>query len=333
MLEISDWRDSSTLTSLSLKNIPREDEMSVLLIRKSWATYDAGAAKEKEDGYVTYGPLSAVIDASSEPWAQKYPKTLLNGSSLGEHTARFAESFLGPRLYLLRDEPISTLFSELNQAALLEKISNGIPKEIAELSGASFAAANVKYDNTEILAAGDSFVAGELKNGKIFITENQVHLHDTAMHKEIARLMKEVAAEWKLRLDSVDEQTLDNIREETWNRFVPILKVARKRVMNNPEVPEGYPTLNGDSRSESMWQRFLLPTADLKRLLLFTDGIVAWEILERLTSKQLGIFIMEFYKKTGIDGLLDLTRSMETATSQRSYTPHAEATIIAIELS
>ncbi|OGZ19259.1 MAG: hypothetical protein A2Z68_02295 [Candidatus Nealsonbacteria bacterium RBG_13_38_11] len=308
--------------------------MSIALIRESQTKYAQGTAERKEDGAATYGTLSFVIDTFSEPWSEKYPHVLIDDLSLGEYTARFAEFFLGPNLYLLRDESIWKLFSALNKAAFQAKIDKGIPKEIIRVSGASFAAANIKYDNTELLAAGDAFIAGELKNGGIFITKDQVHLHTMAMRKKIARLMEEVATEWGLRLDSItNEQVIEDVRKEMWNRFVHPLKIAREKVMNNPEVPSGYPTLNGDAQGERMWQRYLFRTADIKRLLLFTDGFIAWELLKQMTSQQLGIFIIELYKKSGINGILALTRSFETATSRRSHTKHAEATTTSIELS
>ncbi|HXK32030.1 MAG TPA: hypothetical protein VJ378_00970, partial [Candidatus Paceibacterota bacterium] len=201
---------------------------------KNWTEYSPGTAKKKEDGNGTYGSFFFVIDAFSEPHSEKYPQRLLNGLTLGEHTARFAESFLGLNLYLLGKEPIWTLFSELNKAVLSEKVHGGIPLDVTGLSGASFTAANIKERHTEIIAAGDSFAAAELKNGEILMTKNQVHLHDMAMHKEIARLIEEVAFDWGLRLDSVGKETLEETREEMWNRFVPILTKARKKVMNNP---------------------------------------------------------------------------------------------------
>ena len=302
-----------------------------MTVKEIHLKYDPGTAKEKEDGYGIYGSFFFVIDAFSEPYSKEYPKTYIDGYSLGEHTARLAESFFKEKSSFLERWPVSALFSKLNKAVLSEKEKKGISKETIELSGTSFAAANVGQDNTEILAAGDSFAAIELKSGKTLITKNQVHLHDSVMHKEISRLMEEVSEEWNLKLDSVDKKSLEEIRKEMWNRFCPILKTARKKTMNNPEIIQGYPTLNGNSQGEIMWQRFFLPTVDIKRLLLFTDGVVAWEMLKKFTQKQLSTFVIEFYKKAGLDGLLDLARSMEAATSEKSYTAHAEATVIAIE--
>ncbi|MDI6602623.1 MAG: hypothetical protein QME57_00690 [Patescibacteria group bacterium] len=301
-----------------------------MIVKEVTTIYSQGTAKRKEDGHMIRYPFYyIVIDGFSEPSSPNHPQNFIDGLTLGEVTTRLIEEIFqnaSPEMHL-RD-----VLLKANQAIWQKKLDAGIPEEIGRLSGATFAATKIGKKETEILAAGDTFALVRLKDGKVFITENQVHAHDTFMNSEISRLMQEIAQEWNIKLENIEEEKLNKVRDEMWNRFYPILLKERGRVINNSESPEGYGALNGEPGIERMWQRLAFPTYEIDIILLFTDGFIGWEFLKNIESSQLGIFIVELYQRIGVEGILHLTRTIETIRASESYITHAEAAVIEVQL-
>jgi len=214
---------------------------------------------------------------------------------------------------------------------------NYMPAETARLAGATFAVAKIDERHIEVQCTGDAFALVECHDGHIFFSKNQVLRHDRKMNRLMAEEMQSAAKEfgWSATsLPHANEDALEQIRKEMWNRFCPVLREARGKAINNRETAEGYGALNGESRPPRsiLWQIEEYLTYEVKRILLFTDGFIPWPLLGRIKHDLLGRIILEMYDSQGVDGILATTRAVEKATAHTSYITYAEATVIAIDL-
>ena len=246
-----------------------------------------------------------------------------------------------------------TLFRGTNASASLRRDIEGISIQIALrqthyglskhdledaglLAGATFAFARMTTDRNEIklAQAGDCMVVVELKNGDVIVSPNQVRAHDQEMHAHIERIQCEVAQEmFGLALEDVPEKKHAQVRNEMWDRFYPILIDARRRNINCHGSPNGYGLLNSqfailENWWELMWKR-TFPCDEIATLLLFSDGMVPWSIME-LGDDEVGRSVLAEFKLRGLAGLLLSTRSIEKQVAATSYTNQAEATAVAL---
>ncbi len=286
--------------------------------------YSQGDAKNREDGFSISADMALVVDAFSGPFCAEHPAIIHNGMTLGELSARTAEK-------TFQSQPtLPNVLRSVNSAIHEQKTDIEGDPEIIRLAGLCFAAMKVSASLTHIITGGDCFALVEQKNGEIFFTENQVAVSDQKMHQTIEKIMSEIAAERNVELGSIQDEELSAIRREMWNRFYPILKKEKIRVINNAKTEGGYSFLNGDPNFDQLWQSKVFQSASIKRIILFSDGLVDWSILKFMPNVQLSVFLLELYKRSELEGILDFTRSIETAKAGQSYTNFCEAVAIAL---
>ena len=294
--------------------------------------YDQGTALYREDGLFVVGcRLFGVLDGTSAPYAPKYPPKMFNGMSGGEMVSRLCERLC----YVQPDINLEQLIQFLNESVGKEQEIAGIlHNDAGELAGSTFAFARVNKKTIEICQAGDCFALWVTRDGKTYITQNQVRAHDTDMNAELDRLQMEVAAERNIKLSvKLTEEELKPIRGEVWNRFCPTLKEARRQDVNNPTSPRAYGRLDGNPRLMKLMTFYKFPRQDLRILILFSDGMLPWSRMKNMTDEQVGNEMHKIYKKSGLRGILAKARHEERKLRAKRYLSYAEATAIALNFS
>ncbi len=310
--------------------------------------YDHGSSPYWEDGLVIAPPRYAVFDGVSAPFSPDTPIKLfggingIKGLSGGEMTARLIEGvFRAARSF--PEATIERVFLAASAAVGGFQVEAGIPLDDAgKLAGATFA--GVKVDETVGrvygLQGGDVFALIAYRNGRIFLTQNQVQGHDTVMNAMINDFKRKIAEEHRTTLEKAkdDKALWDSIIGEMWNRFRLPLERARREDVNNQNGPRGgYALLNGQGTVKRLWVSFSLPRESVETIILFSDGLVPWEgVLKKHSGDQIASWIYENFKlggreEEGLRYLLNIARGIEKDTFVEGYTTNAEATAIALE--
>jgi len=288
--------------------------------------YDQGISFIREDGLVANERLFGVLDGVSAPHSPKHPPKLFDGLTGGEMVVRLAEDFLSFLIKVLPQiPPLRQFIIKLNE--LIDEKQKNL--NVGERAGAVFAFALIKKDEVEIVQTGDCFAIIEKKDGEIVVSPNQVRHHDEAMNKEINSLMHEISQEkFKQPLETLSEKRLNEVKGEMWNRFCPILIEARRQDNNNPRSPRGFGILNGDPRlNEMIWER-KFPLSDVSTILLFTDGMVPWKKMEKISDEEVARHALTEFHRGGLARFLLSARETEKKTI--SYISRAEASAVAI---
>ncbi len=228
-----------------------------MTIQKIESCLDHDEARFKEDGLVISAMVIAVCDAFSVPYDQNKPPIIHRGLGTGETVK---EHFCQGIVNAATEDLVGTVRVIDHTVGIFHtqlKISYGLIKEPAYLSGLTFAA--VKIDREiEILQCGDCIAIWRFKDGSVEYTDNPVKrasIRDRALK---AQLQQQYGKE--------------NYRPH----FTPLMMEQKNRDINNPESPEGYPALNGGLNLE-MCRHLSLPTNNLNFLLLCTDGFLLFD--------------------------------------------------------
>lgn len=267
-------------------------------------------------------PFAMVADGFSEPNSSIQPQRFFHGLSLGQLVVAEIQETFGAAC---PEDDLETVLLKANQRVLMREESLGIPREIARIAGATIAAVKIGKGLTEIIVTGDAFALVIFNSGNALLTENQVKDHDTEMHEIIARLMRDVAQE--MGIQNPTEQELMPIRKEMWNRFCPILREARGRAIN-ADVPGGYGAINGDPRSAQFWKHYYFVTSRIQSMVIFTDGLVNWKMLETTAHNQIANLLRRLYLRGGLSEILNETWHADLPEARRMHITHAEATAI-----
>lgn len=291
--------------------------------------YNQGSSFRREDGHrVISDSIFFVLDGVSEPYSPRSPQRLISDLSGGELVSRLAEDWTGWD----KADYLPVLAGKLNEH-IKKCLSNvGFVHTPGKLPGATFAFAKTDTEVVEILQAGDCFALWETVAGKIHITKNQVRLHDLKMNETILRLQREISLElFCIELEKTTNMQHERIRTEMWDRFCPILEEARETNTNNPDNPKGYGLLNGQPELKRMWFRTTLPLKSVKTLLLFSDGMVPWNLMKDKTDKEVAQIVIDTYQRGGLAKMLLWARGLEEQIKGVNYIDNAEATGISIE--
>lgn len=291
--------------------------------------YDQGSSGSREDGLVVSDPFFGVTDATSAPFSPKNPPVLFGRWTGGEMVARTIEkSFRNAK-------PSYNLVTALHYAN--QRVAEAIspysqPSFTVDRSpGACFATAKVHDNVIEISQAGDCYAVWVDKKGQFYFFPNQVRLHDAEMNAMIETIMIEVAREMNIDLMTCSDQKRNQVRQEMWNRFFPILSEARRKNINNPQSHAGYGFLNGRLEATGMWQSVTLPREETDFLLLCTDGMIPWETMKTQGDSQIVEALCQNLRKGGLAKILAQARLVEETSGKKTYLNFAEATGLAIE--
>ncbi|MDP2966815.1 MAG: hypothetical protein Q8N87_00110 [bacterium] len=271
------------------------------------AIYDKGTAEEIEDGLLINPPFFGVIDGTSEPNHFIGKGLSFEGMSSGEmvrkiildafYNAKSNESL--EKVLLRANGKIRNLWYEC-------KISLNRSDLIA---GASFVFTKIDEQKIEIIQGGDCFALWLSDSNKISITKNQVYLHQLKTTKMIAEFMRRHKGD----------------RKKMWQEFYQPLCQFRQRD-DNKKTKTGFAILNGQPSLKKCWQKIEIPIKNLKLLLLFSDGFVPFKKVVDMAKET-----VKFYKKGGLNYILQKKRRFEKKTEKISYRVFDEATAIAIK--
>lgn len=291
--------------------------------------YNQGSSDHREDGLVVLDPFFGVIDATSAPFSPNNPAVLYNGLTGGEMVARRVEYFL---CSALSSEKLTATMERANERLAGDMASLGLQgTTVDRLPGACFAFAKIGSDTIEIVQAGDCYAIWESHSGGIGLFRNQVRRHDTVMNAEIEEIMAMVAKKMKINLKSCHTGERNRVRKEMWNRFFPILSLARRKAINNPKSPYGYGFLNGYPEITRIWQGGTISRKAIKLLLLCTDGMIPWETARKFSDQRIARSLCQLFEDGGLTNILATARTVEKTSGKRSYIDFAEATAIAIQ--
>jgi len=101
--------------------------------------------------------------------------------------------------------------------------------------------------------------------------------------------------------------------------------------MNNPKSSSGYASLNGDPNSVKMWKVNNFNTEDIHKIIIFSDGLLPWNLLKNMEIKDMGKYILEMEARLGLIGIAQSTRSYEATNDFENYISQHEITAIVME--
>ena len=280
--------------------------------------FDQGSAPYAEDGLFvdTQYRLFAVMDGRSPPYLPgKGPRMFWKGHLTG---GQLAIQFLKRALADIPPPGLGALSytaeranSRLREYLLREDLRLDVP---ANLPSAAFAAVCIDGDMTTVVQCADCFalVFGE-ENRLLAATPNQVYLHEQPLRAISESLIAQ----------------LGKVNDEFWRHFNEAI-AEREKLHVNSNVRGGYGVLNGQLEAGRMFYQGTVPTKTVRTVILFSDGLVPFPLTHNTVN--LAREVMRAYSRGGLEQLLDEQRRYERGNASTSYTKHAEATAIAIEV-
>jgi hypothetical protein len=271
--------------------------------------YNQGSAKIAEDGIIFNPPrYFGVTDGVSGIYTPDEGPKLFKGKTGGQ-LASYAISYafkhnLSPKplKYILRTA--NYVLGELNKR-------NGLSFDEPELlPSATFCIASIDNQKIEIVQGGDTLAVWQMKDGTIGGTPNLIFDYEQRQTSRIAELMKKHKGN----------------RQKMWEEFRPSLIEDRRKTIN---ASQGFAIINGQPWFEDFIQEFLLPRKDVKRLIIFSDGLVPFEATEDPIA--MATFIFAIYQNGGLNRVLKSTREYAKENKKSSHEDYPEATAIAIE--
>lgn len=294
--------------------------------------FDQGSAEKQEDGFVVQYPFYAVVDGVSANYCPEHPQQVFHGLTGGAMVARvFQETFYTTSSDLSLPACVNKVNHEVGRWQAQQGLSLESPEDLA---GCVFAAAKIgeAREIINILYVGDSAAIWELNDGTIGITPNQVRGHDAVLVAEFKRIFRAIADDHGVNIETDGASTLSWVRAQTWDRYCAFSRAERHKNVNHRKSLNGYGVLNGSPDFGAMYHRKLLPLAQMKRLLLCTDGMVPWGTVNHGEEIKLAETLLSLYRKDGLPALLRNARFLEKEGARTSHTTGAtEATAIAIE--
>lgn len=292
--------------------------------------YDKGSSKFREDGFICKLPFYGVWDGTSAPYSPKFPMEMFGGNHSG---GEFVNGIIKYSFETVNSGlDLSHAISMANALLFFELKECGYECECRTYKrpGATFAFMKTSLQTINIVQAGDCFALVVNKDGTFFITENQVHLHDMAMNRMIYETQCAIAREKNIPEGEI-EKYRNFIRAEMRDRFYPILCDARDKDINNPQSERGYGLLNGQDNLFEMMTEYTFLTNEVDFVILFTDGMIPWDLLKDMDKTKIGESIINLYKKGNLKEILRSARDFENTNKTKSYTDFAEATAVAVE--
>ena len=270
--------------------------------------YSRGTTQYPEDLPIFFpagskGGFFGVADGVSGLWFGQPP--LFNGKTGGQIVSSALVSACAT------ERSAERAISVANQRMRANARKTGLSLLRSEtLPAGAFTLADIK-DQT-LWQAGDSLAVWETWRGTISFTE-------TPMLKY---------TRWVLALrDELVEKYGD--RERAMREFFGETLVHARRQCVNTHDTLGYAVLNGQPKFLQLVRQYLLPAPEnLRRILLFTDGLVTTEDTAR---PDFGEWILDLYDHGGFEAILAGTRDEENRVASKSHELHAEATLVVWE--
>ena len=178
------------------------------------------------------------------------------------------------------------------------------------LPAAAFTLADIK-DQT-LWQAGDCMAVWETVRGSVSFTPNPM----LAYERWVLGLRDELVAK-------------DGDRKRAMQKFFGETLVQTRRQCVNTSDALGYAVLNGQPQFLEHVRRYLLPSIEnLRRILLFTDGLVT---VEDTARPDFGEWILDLYDHGGFEAILARTREEKSLVAAKSHELHAETTLVVWE--
>lgn len=178
------------------------------------------------------------------------------------------------------------------------------------LPSATFAVAKIDKQKVEILQGGDTLAVWQMKDGTIGGIPNLIFDYEERQTSMIAKLM---------------EKHQGN-RQKMWEEFRPFLAEDRRKNIN---ASKGFAIINGQPWFVDFLQEFKFSRNEIKRLILFSDGLIPFEFTRNATA--MASAIIALYKNGGLSYILEETRRIAKKEKDLSHEDYPEATAIAIE--
>ena len=272
------------------------------------AQYEQGTAKHAEDRLIIEPPrFYGVVDGVSGVYGSEGPKMFSGGLTGGQVAGNILVRAFAAGIHT--EAKTDRIFAQANKDLRTVCENNKIPLDQAHLfPAATFVIAEINEKHITLYQASDSLAVWETKNGTFDGTPNLFFPYEQNRLRIIAKLM--------------DRHKGD--RKKMWEEFCPILADLRRK-----EANVAYCIFNGQSAFDLMIQRFVLELNNIRRLILFTDGLVPFE--ETRDIKTLARKLMELYAQDGVSAVLSHTREVAKANQTRSHEDYAEASVIVLE--
>lgn len=265
-----------------------------------------GSAEVSEDGVIFSNPnFLGVVDGLSSAYPPKKYQKLFHGMTGGQFVANFIvcefnKIYVGGLADSLEKANVSLAFVLSDKDYNLE--DSGL------LPGACFAIIHLRKKEIDIIQGGDCLAVWEKKDGEKSGTKNQVFDYEKDIKEEIIKLMEKHARD----------------RIKARQDFISFLAERRRKNFNKE-----FAIFNGQQSFKEHWQRITLKKEEIKRMILFTDGFVDYSWTE--DPDDLAKRLTEYYKTSGLSGILSKTREANHANRFLSFEDYPEATAIAVE--
>lgn len=212
-------------------------------------------------------------DGATVPHNDEHPLELYNGKTGAE-----LASLIYKRIFedASPTEPLKRILGRANDSIrLLHQVLLDLDgtEPGSKLHGLCFGVFEVRPMWTKIIWAGDAQVFIRFKDGRIWMTGNEIREHDGEMYSLVALYTEKAASELELDPKTTDEKEQNRIRARMWKHFYePLCRARDERV--NTDHPKGYSLMNGHPEALSLWQMRKFYTPHIEIVGSVTDGLM-----------------------------------------------------------
>lgn len=274
------------------------------------ALYDPGTASPLEDRFVAAPPFFAVFDGVSGLYDPSIGPREFDGRSGGRRVVDLAVAELE------RAAPTDTVemvLERINSSVRTFAKKEGLDlDEPADLPGTEFAIVKISDAGMEFVQGGDTLIAWQYIDGTIDATKSQTSVYETGLMGKIAELMHKNGGN----------------RAAFWKDYIPFAREERRQHANQG-TSEDYVVLDGDPRVLALSQKKVFTHGELKRVMLFSDGLA--DLAEMGDETTLAATLFKTLDERGIGGLCERVRSLEEKQKGIRHIDQAEATALVIE--
>ena len=188
------------------------------------------------------------------------------------------------------------------------------PERSDEVPGIVGAIGKLGPEKIEICWRGEVAAIGELRDGSLLTSENQVWGHDVELKAIFGEIRQRMATEGK-------------DMAAAWEEFTPTMAVKRRARSNNPHDKLGYGVLNGQAGFSGFVRTISAPSAEVVKVFMQSDGFIMFED-GRLDPRSLAPFLQSLNSEEDLLARLGMVRARQLAEAKTSFIRYPEASAI-----